>query len=232
MVLAFPLAAILGKLRRPGAPTYGRSTPGMVLLCLLFAGTVAVHAVWSEPPPEPASAGLGDSPPLSCPPGNEELGSFQGPGDQTTPPFETSGDHWGYSYNVYDPSGSGAFRIAVLDREGNQLPGADDPLPSAGPGSHTGSAEFAASGAYRLEIDADEDIDYALLDCSGTYPGGPEGATLLRGPGRPPTGLPRARLNANPPRGEEVKALPTLLRRLRLPYRRASRRRYATRLLS
>jgi hypothetical protein len=147
LVLGVPLAAILGRFRRPPLDRgRGFPTSGAALLCLLLAAAITSYVVESPAPQEAASVEMqmSEDPPISCPRYmNEELGTFRGRGDQTTPVFETTGD-WGY---VYSASGPGVFAVEVLDEHGRAIPGAEGSFQQdLDQGSGGGSAEFAFPG--------------------------------------------------------------------------------------
>ena len=189
LVLGVPLAVILGRFRRPPMDRgRGFPTSSAALLCLLLAAAITSYLVESPAAPEAASADLGDSSSLSCPPGEEELGSFQGPGDQTTPVFETTGD-WSY---VYSASGPGVFTVEVLDEHGRAIPGAEGSFrQDLDQGSGGGSAEFAFPGTFKLKVNQDESAVHYLLVCHDAYQSGPEyGGPVAEGrpdaPAEPP----------------------------------------------
>jgi len=108
---------------------------------------------------------VSNNPPISCPEYlGEEVGAFEGPGDQITPAFETNGDGWDYEYSSSDP---GSLSTKVLDEDGNEVESQDEPLPEDEffSGSSVGGTEFASSGTFSIEINADEDLDYRVLVC-------------------------------------------------------------------
>lgn len=178
-ILALPLAAVLGTFRRSRYGGHGSSFFGLVLLCLLVVAMLgSLYSVVPATPPETEMAGLRDEPSLSCPEylGNE-IGTFYGPGDQTTPAFETTGDGWGYEFAS---SGPGSLTVTVLDGDGNTV-GDSDEFPSGGEatlGEGVGGTEFAFSGTFSLEIDAEDDVDYRILVCDGTDQSGRNKADL------------------------------------------------------
>jgi hypothetical protein len=162
LILGLPLAAILGKFQRRPAQARDISLPGVVIPGVLVVAATGIYA--AAPPTEAERADLSYNPPLSCPEYlSEEIGLFEGPGDQTTPAFETTGTGWGYQYSS---TGPGSLSIGVLDKNGDEMedhnePPADEFLA----GNSVGSAEFAFSGTFRLEIAADDDVDYEVLVC-------------------------------------------------------------------
>ena len=165
LILAFPLAAILEWFRQPRGQARGASLPGLVMLCLLSVAAI-LSSVIATPPatPEAERAALRDEPQISCQGGKEEIASFGGPGDQTTPVFETTGDDWGYEFTW---AGPGSPKIRVLDEEGNEVESPDENLPEDEllPGNGAGGTEFAFSGTFSLQIDTDDDVEYRVLVC-------------------------------------------------------------------
>ena len=165
MVLGLPLAAVLGKFRRTPDQARGASLPGMaVSLCLLVVAAAVSYATTPATPPEAATATLRDNPPLSCQGGKEEIGAFEGPGDQITPTFETTGEGWGYEVSSV---GSGSLSVAVLDEDGNEVESSEEQGPGDDflSGAGVGGAEFSFSGTFRLEIEADDNLEYEVLVC-------------------------------------------------------------------
>ncbi len=163
LILGLPLAAVLGKLGRPPRER-GRVTPlsAAILMGLVAVGAIASYA--AAPPLERETASLDDNPPLSCPEYlGEEIASFDGPGDQITPVFETEWNGWGFEQSW---AGSGPLRVRVLDGEGNDVRGPEHP-PNEGSyyGSGGGGSEFASTGAFKLGIDANDDLEYRVLVC-------------------------------------------------------------------
>ena len=166
LILAFPLAAILGRFRQSRGQDRGASLPALVILCLLvIAALVSSVAAPPTVPSGAETASLSDNPPLSCPEYlGEEIGVFDGPGDQKTPVFETTGDGWGYQSSS---AGPGSLKISVLDGDGNDMEDSGETLPEDESlrGGSVSMAEFAFSGAFSLQIDADDDLDYQVLVC-------------------------------------------------------------------
>jgi hypothetical protein len=131
---------------------------------ILFVALATIAGYASIPPPEARAISPPDEP--ACPEYlEEEIAAFRGSGDRTTPAFEASG-YWGYEYGS---AGYSAFRITVLDEDGDVVYGADEPTSPAG---SVGGGEFASGGAFRLEIEADEDAKYAVVVCDGANPSG------------------------------------------------------------
>ncbi len=181
--------AMLAARAEPAAEGGGRgaSSParsfGSVLLLAVVAVVVSYRV--APPPPEAEAADLSDNPPISCAPGVEELGTFRGPGDQTTAAFEVGPD-WGFAYSS---AGPGNFGVGVISEEPvpsylpEDLPPVSTP-PEMLPAGGVGGVEVAKEGTYRLEVRADEGVEYEVLLCDGrTGPvitAGGGGATLLR----------------------------------------------------
>lgn len=100
------------------------------------------------------------------------LGTFRGPGDQTTPAFEV-GNPWGYAFSS---AGYGDLGVEVLNENGETVPGTAERYSSGGLSNGGGGAEFAFSGAYKLKVEADEGLEYEVLVCDGGIgPAGPPG---------------------------------------------------------
>jgi hypothetical protein len=163
LVLGLPLAAVLGRLERTAR---GRER-GTALPAAILMGSVAVAAVASyasAPPPTTEAASLDDNPPLLCPEYlGEEIASYEGPGNQITPVFETKGDGWGFEESW---AGPGPLRVRVMDSEGNEVQGPElSPSEGSYYGSGGGGSEFVATGAYKLEIEANDDLEYRVLVC-------------------------------------------------------------------
>jgi hypothetical protein len=145
-----------------------RASPGINARAL---GAVAFAAIAAATGYGVASASPGESgevpskddlPPLSCPEYlGDEVASFGGSGDRVSPEFEVE-PGWGYEYNSW---GYGALRMAVVDEGGQALYDEEDAPPS--PVGSTGGGEYASGGAYRLEIDADDEANYEMLVCDG-----------------------------------------------------------------
>lgn len=164
LILALPLAAILGRFRHmPQDHRRGLSLPGAALLSLLMVAAITSYI--AAPAPEAETADLNDNPPPSCPgyPA-EEVATFRGPGSRATPVFETTGDGWGYEFAS---SGPGFLSISVLDEDENTV-GRSDEFPPGGEaslGEGVGGTEFAFSGTFSLQIEADAAADYRVLVC-------------------------------------------------------------------
>ena len=128
-------------------------------------GLVAVAAVSSyaaSPLPESEAPSLANTPPPSCPDYlGEEIASIDGPGDKTTPAFETKGSMWGYQHAS---AGPGSLSVRVLDGDGREVMPPESSLDTS-EGSGVGSAEFGLSGTFSLEVRADDDLQYRVLIC-------------------------------------------------------------------
>ena len=161
LILGLPLAAIVGKLNRgSGGRVHGTSLPTAVLTGLVAVAALASHA--AAPLPEVEAANLAGTPPLSCPDYlGEEIASVEGPGDQTTPAFQTKGSMWGYQHVS---AGPGSLSVRVLDGDGKEVMPPESALDTSG-GSGGGSAEFGFSGTFSLEVKADDDLEYKMLIC-------------------------------------------------------------------
>ena len=161
LILGLPLAAIVGKLNR-GPEGQVRSTS---LSSVVLPGLVAVAAVSSyaaSPLPESEAPSLANTPPLSCPEYlGEEIASIDGPGNRTTPTFETKGDMWGYQHAS---AGPGSVSVRVLDGAGREVMPPESSLDTS-EGSGGGSAEFGFAGTFSLEVKADDDLQYKVLVC-------------------------------------------------------------------
>jgi hypothetical protein len=140
----------------------GTTALGAILLVAL-----ATSAGYASIPPMPPGARAIDPPDEPrCPEYlEEEIVAFRGSGDRTTLAFEASG-YWGYEFGS---AGYGTFRITVLDEDGDVVYGADEHPSRAG---SVGGDEFASGGAFRLEIEADEDAKCAVVVCDGAHPSG------------------------------------------------------------
>ena len=160
------VAALAGGVR--SETPAGGSRKGSGALGLIFFATVAAVAGQATLPPVPQEARAMASPELPSCPGylDQELASFEGGGDLTTPTFESDG-YWGFEYAS---TGYGNIRMTVLDDDGNAPFGADGPFPAGG---SVGGGEYARGGTLRLEIVADDDTRYAVVVCDGA---GPKGA--------------------------------------------------------
>jgi hypothetical protein len=156
--------------------TRGASTAARSLGAILLLGLAAAFVSYgvTPPPPEAEAADLSANPPNSCAPGEEELRTFRGPGDQTTPAFEV-GPNWSYSYSS---AGPGNFGVGVISEEPvpsylpedlppEELPPFSTPAPERLPAGSVGGAGVASGGTYRLEIKADEGVEYEVLLCDG-----------------------------------------------------------------
>lgn len=149
---------------RAGARAYARAY-ARALGALTFAAVAAAAGYEvASTTAEEAGAGpsKGDLPPLSCPEYlGVEVAAFAGAGNRVSPEFEVT-PMWGYEYNSW---GYGTLRMTVVDKGGEAMYDEEE-APSVPVGS-TGGGEYAAGGAYRLEIDADEEANYEVLVCDG-----------------------------------------------------------------
>ncbi len=159
------VAALLYMVRRAGPQADTRGfLPGLVgigAILLVVVGGIVFRAKDAAAPPLPEErAGL---PPnglhVSCPQGEEDIGYFNGVGDDTTPALKMTEDGWRY---VYASSGSGAFSIEAVDEKGNRVPSS---AASGVAGDEGRSPLLGARGTFRLKIDADEVVGHTLHVC-------------------------------------------------------------------
>lgn len=150
---------------RGEAPTR-EARAGARALGLVFFAAVAAVAGQATLPPVPQEARAMDPPERPSCPGylDQELATFRGGGDRTTPVFEASG-YWGYEYAS---TGYGTIEMTVLDEDEDAPFGTDGPFPA---GDSVGGGEYARGGTLRIEIEADDDAKYAVVVCDGTGPG-------------------------------------------------------------
>lgn len=134
---------------------------GIGVILLVVVGGIAFRAKDAAAPPPPEErAGLPPNGlPVSCPEGEEDIGYFNGVGDDTTPALRMAGDEWRY---VYASTGSGSFSIKVVDEEGNTVPASTVSGVAGGGGR---SPLLEGQGTFRLRIEADEVVGHTLHVC-------------------------------------------------------------------
>ena len=134
---------------------------GIGVILLVVVGGIAFRAKEAAAPPPPEErAGLPPNGlPVSCPEGEEDIGYFNGVGDDTTPALKMAGDKWRYGYAS---TGSGSFSIAVVDEEGSTVPSS---TASGVAGDEGRSPLLEGHGTFRLKIDADEVVGHTLHVC-------------------------------------------------------------------
>ncbi len=138
---------------------------GARALGLVFFAAVAAVAVQATLPPVSQEARAVAPPERPSCPGylDQELATFEGGGDLTTPAFEATG-YWGYEYAS---AGYGTIKLTVLNGEGDAPYGTDGPSSA---GESAGGGEYARGGTLRLRIEADDDAKYAVVVCDGAGP--------------------------------------------------------------
>ncbi|MDQ3912691.1 MAG: hypothetical protein M3305_13175 [Actinomycetota bacterium] len=77
-----------------------------------------------------------------------------------TPASETTGHIWGYEFASV---GYGTLSIEILDESGKVASDHEHPAGSVGGGEYA-----LGSGAFKLDMDADEDLRYAVIVCDET----------------------------------------------------------------
>lgn len=172
LVAALPVAAAvlaaaaLGDDREPGgigdrATARGVRVGAGTLGAILFVALATIVGYRTMPPVPPEDRAIAPPERPACP-GHlgEEIAYFEGGGDMVTPEFEVE-PMWGYEYAS---TGYGTIEMTLLDKDGDAPFGTDGPFPA---GASAGGGESAAGGAFRLEIDADDDARYAVVVCDG-----------------------------------------------------------------
>ncbi len=177
--LVVGVAALTSSGVEDGRDQVGAGANARVLLGAVALASVAAGTGYAVASASPEAAGAGpsedDLPPLSRPENLwEEVASFVGSGDRVSPGFGV-GSMWGYEYNSW---GYGAVKMTVVDEGGQALYDEED-APSW-PVGGTGGGEYASGGAYRLEIDADDEANYEVLVCDGVTRGETESAGRKR----------------------------------------------------
>lgn len=134
---------------------------GIGVILIVVVGGIAFRAKDAAAPPPPEErAGLPPNGlPVSCPEVEEDIGYFNGVGDDTTPALKMTGDEWRY---VYASTGSGSFSIEVVDADGNTVPSS---TASGVAGDEGHSSLLEVQGAFRLKIDADDVVGHTLHVC-------------------------------------------------------------------
>ena len=136
---------------------------------VLFAAVAAVAGQATLPPVSQEARATAPPERPSCPGYlDQELATFEGSGDLTTPAFEANG-YWGYEYAS---TGYGTIKMTVLSGNGDAPFGTDGPFSA---GESVGGGEYARGGTLRLEIEADDDAKYAVVVCDGAGPSGRNG---------------------------------------------------------
>jgi hypothetical protein len=189
-------AALLYVLWRARPPADSRVTLsgfiGIGVILLVVVGGIAFRAVDAAAPPPPEER-VGMPPnglPTSCSGGqesagasnsvsprardrgsavvlgNRDVGVFNGVGDSTIPELEMLRGGW---YYVYASTGSGTFKIEVLDEEGNTVPSS---TVSGVAGDEGRSTRLEAKGTFRIKVDADGLVGHTVRVC---YEGDPYG---------------------------------------------------------
>ena len=132
---------------------------GVILLVVVGGITFRAKDAAVPPPPEERAGLPPNGLPVSCPEGEEDIGYFNGVGDDTTPALKMAGDEWRY---VYASTGSGPFSIEVVDAEGNTVPSS---TASGVAGDEGRSSMLGGHGTFRLKIDAGEVVGHTLHVC-------------------------------------------------------------------
>ncbi len=153
-------------LETPTGVVIGAIGVGVILL-LAVGGLALSVAKMMAPPSPPERAGLPPNGlPVSCSEGEEDIGIFNGVGDDITPPAEMVGAGWRY---VYASTGSGAFSVEALDEDGDTVPSS---TVSGVAGDEGRSPRIESQGTFSLKIDADEEVGHTILLCDETHPSG------------------------------------------------------------
>jgi hypothetical protein len=112
-----------------------------------------------------------------------------GRGNQTSEPFDITGQTFTLDYEATSSSGEGFAFFNVLDENGGIIQPASQDLSTDDPTRLTGNASFdSGPGSYTIEIAA-ADVDYnaTVRDC-GQQSGGGGGENPLLQAGGPPSG--------------------------------------------
>lgn len=156
---------------------FGAIGLSMILLLVVGGITLSVMKATAAPSP-PERAGLPPNGlPVSCPEDYEDVGIFNGVGEETLPEFEIIGDGWVYAYNS---SGSGALSMSALDEAGNTMTSS---TVSGVAGDSGRSPRIETQGNLSIEIDAGEEVGHTVKVCDETDPSGKNKGTIKVGQG-------------------------------------------------
>lgn len=149
----------------------------MVLLMVVGGITLGLMKATAAPSP-PERAGLPPNGlPVSCPEGYEDVGIFNGVGEENLPEFEIIGDGWVYAYNS---SGSGALSMYALDEARNTVASS---TVSGVAGDSGRSPRLETQGTLSIGIDAGEEVGHTVKVCDETDPSGRNKGTINVGKG-------------------------------------------------
>jgi hypothetical protein len=141
---------------------------------VLFVTLASIVGYQTLPPVPSEDRAIASPVRPSCPEYlDEEVATFEGGGARTTPAFEVSG-YWGLEHAS---TGYGTIAFTVLDEDGDAPYGTEGPFAA---GDSVGGGEYASGGAFRLEIEADDDARYAVVVCDGAGPNRGAGVALRR----------------------------------------------------